>query len=495
MACSQELLELLSCYVDGEATPGEAARAEAHLDTCPECKEIVQEWRHGIEMLDWTYSRALPENVAEPTFDPPMPAPERVRSGWTLALPDMRILAAAAVLAFIALIGSTVYQQFASPPTLGRSLATARTAQTVLVAKGIRLEIEPDSEISRLGDKAIRLVQGTINAEVTHGRGFRILTRKLEIIDLGTRFQVHSDPGTDRVTVKEGRVLVREGKNEYHVGAGESLASTENAGRTSTRLEQNEGSAMQSNHGGWIVAVFPIFGMLVGILVIIFWVRMLINAVTREFAGSSTKIAWVLVILFGHVLGAVIYYCAVYRKDHPRETLRQVLVGRRGDQRVIQWWNVLVSAVLSAAAFSFFSAAIVHEATKTTMFVGAIVGIMFVAACVAQGLLYPLDVLTDLETGKTPSEYEINKRYPFPLLVARRNGKRVIIWWNVMRMARVLYVFIAFSIWIALVAIRGTSQIGPPLYYGLLAVVIIMSVTIGRLLRAPLYKLTDLDKI
>ena len=65
MACEQQILELISRYVDGETSSVETSRAVAHLDTCPECKEMVQEWQRGIEMLDWTYSRALPEDAAE----------------------------------------------------------------------------------------------------------------------------------------------------------------------------------------------------------------------------------------------------------------------------------------------------------------------------------------------------------------------------------------------------------------------------------------------
>jgi len=123
-------------------------------------------------------------------------------------------------------------------------------AQTVLVAKGIRLEVAPDSEISRLGDKAIRLVQGTVSAQVIHGRGFRILTRKLEIVDEGTRFEVHSDSRTDSVTVTEGRVRVRMGKDEYHVGAGETLTSTGDSLHNETRVQQSGGNNTQSEPHG-----------------------------------------------------------------------------------------------------------------------------------------------------------------------------------------------------------------------------------------------------
>ncbi|HXU31553.1 MAG TPA: PLD nuclease N-terminal domain-containing protein [Thermoanaerobaculia bacterium] len=39
-----------------------------------------------------------------------------------------------------------------------------------------------------------------------------------------------------------------------------------------------------------------------------FWVWMLVDCLQKEPAGSNEKLTWVLVILFGHFLGAVIYY-------------------------------------------------------------------------------------------------------------------------------------------------------------------------------------------
>ncbi len=57
---------------------------------------------------------------------------------------------------------------------------------------------------------------------------------------------------------------------------------------------------------------------IVSILVIIFWVRILVDALTRDFKDSGTKIAWVLVIFFGQLLGTLIYYFVVYTKNRPK---------------------------------------------------------------------------------------------------------------------------------------------------------------------------------
>ena len=40
----------------------------------------------------------------------------------------------------------------------------------------------------------------------------------------------------------------------------------------------------------------------------IFWIVMLVDAIRRDFSDSTAKIIWVLVIVFTHLLGALIYY-------------------------------------------------------------------------------------------------------------------------------------------------------------------------------------------
>lgn len=55
-----------------------------------------------------------------------------------------------------------------------------------------------------------------------------------------------------------------------------------------------------------IVFVYSLFG-LVGT---IFWIVMLVDAIRREFRDSNLKIVWVLVLVFTHLLGALIYFFA-----------------------------------------------------------------------------------------------------------------------------------------------------------------------------------------
>jgi hypothetical protein len=58
--------------------------------------------------------------------------------------------------------------------------------------------------------------------------------------------------------------------------------------------------------------VFGLFFMLIAgmfaLMVFVFWIWMLIHAVTNKGLGDGEKIAWVLVIFFLHFIGALIYF-------------------------------------------------------------------------------------------------------------------------------------------------------------------------------------------
>ena len=45
-----------------------------------------------------------------------------------------------------------------------------------------------------------------------------------------------------------------------------------------------------------------------GLAACIFWIWMLIHAITNEGLSGTEKIVWVLVIIFLHFLGALIYF-------------------------------------------------------------------------------------------------------------------------------------------------------------------------------------------
>lgn len=51
-----------------------------------------------------------------------------------------------------------------------------------------------------------------------------------------------------------------------------------------------------------------IVGILIAAVTSIFWLWMLIDSITNTALNGTEKLIWVLVILFTHVLGAILYF-------------------------------------------------------------------------------------------------------------------------------------------------------------------------------------------
>jgi len=65
-------------------------------------------------------------------------------------------------------------------------------------------------------------------------------------------------------------------------------------------------------HGMEIIIIpLVLVAILLGVLTTIFWVWMLIDCVTNKTLRDNQKIGWIIIILFTHLLGAIIYYFVV----------------------------------------------------------------------------------------------------------------------------------------------------------------------------------------
>jgi len=64
--------------------------------------------------------------------------------------------------------------------------------------------------------------------------------------------------------------------------------------------------------GGWeiILMLMALFLIPLGLLSFVFWIWMLIDCIKNEGISENAKIAWVLVIVLTHFLGAIIYFFA-----------------------------------------------------------------------------------------------------------------------------------------------------------------------------------------
>ena len=78
--------------------------------------------------------------------------------------------------------------------------------------------------------------------------------------------------------------------------------------------------------------------VLMGILFFVFWLITLIDAITRKFKEGNEKILWVLVIILTGIIGSLIYYFVVYRKDKIK-TMKWF------------WWILLILFVLFMVSF------------------------------------------------------------------------------------------------------------------------------------------------
>ncbi len=61
---------------------------------------------------------------------------------------------------------------------------------------------------------------------------------------------------------------------------------------------------------GLIELAFGLLLLPLALLATVFWIWMLVDCATRENGQNNEKLVWVLIILFAHFLGAILYFFA-----------------------------------------------------------------------------------------------------------------------------------------------------------------------------------------
>jgi len=61
----QELVELVTEYLEGTLSPEDRVRFEAHLATCPGCRIYLEQMRQTIELLGRITEEMIPERAKE----------------------------------------------------------------------------------------------------------------------------------------------------------------------------------------------------------------------------------------------------------------------------------------------------------------------------------------------------------------------------------------------------------------------------------------------
>ena len=64
MTC-QELVELVTEYLEGTLAPSERQRFEAHLGRCDGCTTYLEQMRQLIAALGWLTEESIPEQVKQ----------------------------------------------------------------------------------------------------------------------------------------------------------------------------------------------------------------------------------------------------------------------------------------------------------------------------------------------------------------------------------------------------------------------------------------------
>ncbi len=61
-----------------------------------------------------------------------------------------------------------------------------------------------------------------------------------------------------------------------------------------------------------MLAVLLFVGLIIALT--IFWILMIVDCATRKKFSDGERVAWILVLVFLHFIGAMVYYLAVKRK-------------------------------------------------------------------------------------------------------------------------------------------------------------------------------------
>lgn len=239
MTCDRELLLLISSYADGEATPGEAARAEAHLAHCAGCRKLLEQWQGHQQLFAWAYTRELPDVLnadelllqARKENDQPM---ERVLT-LTTAHEPKRILtlprrwawagAMAAIMLLAVLFCQIILPHWFLP--VGHELVSENNTRAIRMGMNVDLKVGPYAKLRRINERTIRLEAGWVAVNVRYGTGIIVETARLHATDQGTRFHVGIGAKSDYVTVEEGRVNVAAGNTQRTINADQALLASD----------------------------------------------------------------------------------------------------------------------------------------------------------------------------------------------------------------------------------------------------------------------------
>ena len=63
------------------------------------------------------------------------------------------------------------------------------------------------------------------------------------------------------------------------------------------------------------IIAMQFLAVIIGLLTTIFWIFMIIDVVQRRFPAENDKLMWLLLIIFTHTIGAVVYYFMIKKPN------------------------------------------------------------------------------------------------------------------------------------------------------------------------------------
>lgn len=241
---NEERLSWIADYVNGTATADVVAAIEDALrqDEC--FRDLFLEYLNVDLALA---ERAL----AAPLIPPVTRAADRPPTRWSV---DRRGLAGVAAAVAVAVIGLGVYQPCAtvtrSIGSTGVAAGVALRRQTITLetgivelktARGVDVVIEAPARFRFESAQRLRVEHGRISAEVPpSARGFTVLTRAGDAVDLGTRFGVDvPTEGMPEIHVFDGQVLARATKDTVQSLTGGQAAGLDHGVSHERHLRSN----------------------------------------------------------------------------------------------------------------------------------------------------------------------------------------------------------------------------------------------------------------
>lgn len=241
MACNREILILISAFADGETAPDETIRAREHLEGCIECRQWLEERQVHLRMLQWANTCEQPSAleieslIQTANWRTHMGVSKRetgtIRNRININLKWLacdwnwgRINAVAGSIVVILSIAFLInHFIFSSDLKVGEQIIAEKPDQVIKLSHNISFEMGPMAKVTRIDNQSVRLEQGWITASVVHGTGFRVVTRRMEVLDQGTKFQVGTGSKADYVIVDEGSISVKKDHITRNVSANQAL--------------------------------------------------------------------------------------------------------------------------------------------------------------------------------------------------------------------------------------------------------------------------------